>query len=358
MTLFSPRTDGLKRRSVKALAKSSWNRFYDTLFPAPANYVHVETLAWRAVLAAGVVVFLFGLLDWTYGADSENRATGWHFLAVACQGVACSAMASATYSLFVEDRHARARQKLRDDFTGLFGLPEMTGSPKCFIVVPTSNNIALPARDQDGNNVAVGVPLSVPIQKGPDVACASELQSMITSVFGTTPQWVSVEAAIDIANSSTDPSIVFAVGLWSNPFTLFLAEGGAAPLQRLLRLPVQNVHKVRLATPAASGEYNVDRDFEDTDVPGDYRGGEVVLLRARGPNQGHVACVIVGGLTADGTEVIGRYLRDNWRELSSVADTSSSARCVRHHQFVIHLKAFLNGRVATTGVMVGSSLSR
>jgi len=318
----------------------------------------METLAWRVVVWAGLLVFIFGLLDCAFGTDLNNKSTVFHFFAVAGQGVACSVMASATYSLFVEARHAREREKLRDDFIGLFGLPEMIGRIKCYIVVPTKDNIMMTIKDQDGNEFVVDGPLAVPTQAEPDVACASELQALITTVLGTSPQRVSPAEAIDIANSSTDPSVVFSVGLWSNPFTLFLAAGGQHSLQRLFRLPVENVTNVQIAKPTPSGEYNVDADADITDVPGEYKGREVVLLRIRGPKKGHVACVVVGGLTGEGTGVIGQYIRDNWRALCLRTDTSAHAHCVRNRQYLLNLKAFTTGAVAPTAVLVGPSLVR
>ena len=250
---------------------------------------------------------------------------------------------------------------------GLFGLPEMDSKPVCFIVVPTIKKLNVQASRQDDS--AVGeLSLPEPIQWGPDVACASELQSMIATVLGTAPHWISPEAAIMHTRNAKEPAIMFSVGLWSNAFSRFVCEAGSGSIQSLLRLPMQAAGEgekvqpgwpgcmVLSALPTTSG-YQVDTHSNKTEVPPGYMGNQIVLLRARGPAPGHVACCVVGGLAGAGTSVIGKYLRESWRDLCKMTDTTT-ARSIRNHQYLIELITILGGGVGATSVKTGAGLHR
>ena len=240
-------------RSIKNCAVTAVIKFINTVCPAPASHVNMNSLAWRAAVIAAIAVVFCGFVDATLGGDGTNAPTVWHFIAVAFQGVACSVVASAAYSIFVEYGHIRARHKLRDDFCGLFGLPGMTASPNCFIVVPEISALNVNAPQPAGNALSGQLLLPLPIQWGPDVACANELQSMIATVLGTAPNWVTPDVAIERAKTSKEPAIVFSVGLWSNPFSRFVCQGGVDPLQNLLRLPMSPDDGTQVVLPGWPG---------------------------------------------------------------------------------------------------------
>jgi len=321
-----------------------------------ATAVESNRLAWAAALLAVGVVAASGMVDATFGSDASGAASVWHYIAVAVQGVGCSVLASAAYSIFVEQAQAKQRERVRKDFLGLFGLPEMKGTPKCYIVLPQNDTLTWSQPAPSGQETAVGLKLPMPMIWGADTQCATRLQTMIGSVLGTAPQWIAPDDAIRIAECSEDPIIVFSVGLWSNAFSMFVCRSGERSLQPLIRLPHDPVCILRVAIPTPSGEYRVDTAFQDIAVSAADERGEVVLLRTRGPAQGKAACVVVGGLTASGTSVMGQYLLDHWHELCLLTDTSPSARMIRNHQYLIELKAFPQGPVLTAGVRSAASL--
>jgi hypothetical protein len=234
--------------------------------------------------------------------------------------------------------------------------------------VPEISAMNVNATQPSGNALSGQLLLPLPIQWGPDVACASELQSMIATVLGTAPNWLTPDDAINYAASSKEPAIVFSVGLWSNPFSRFVCQDGEHSLQNLLRLPMGpddgkdvvlpgwSGCRVLSATPTAGHVYDVDKYHEETKVPPGYQNNSMVLCRARGPALGNVSCVVLGGLTGAGTSVAGRYLKQHWSELCSMSDTSAPGTVIRGRQYLIDLKTFSDGVVATGQVRAGAEL--
>jgi hypothetical protein len=343
---------------ARKLINKVWTDLIDRLPRNAPAADRLDTLALPAALVAALFVVLLGLLDWTLGTDSKSATSAWHLIAVALQGVACSLLASAAYACFVENRLAVERQHQREDFFRLFGLPETDSTAKCIIAVPSRNDFPILVQDIEGRSCVQSVKYDSRFHAEEDIACASELQAMITAILGRAPQWSTPEEAINIAKTSTEPTIIFSIGLWSNNLSLEICSTEETVLQRLLRLPIDPCCKIRVAIPTPTGEYNVDsgEGYAETAVPPGTESGKAVVLRARGPASGATSCVVVGGFTGNGTKRIGSYLRNNWQQFPTERDSAGSARCVSGSQYVIEFDTYPSGVVAKEVVMVGNVL--
>ena len=350
-------------------------------------------------IAAGLVVIGTSLQVWhSYhkGMDDETAAVV-QFFGLITAAVASSLLASASYSLFHE---YAAWKRTRSDQAALSSILYHSMHdpfPRCYIVLPRYSKKILvessspqyrssSGRDEVGNQGPTGpvmrsgtiseevgfdassvsasqaassqmYEIEMPYEHHAceDVRCAVELHALLVQAGAESVDWINPDKMDEIkAKAVAEPCVMLCIGLFSNECVKALASGER---QTLFKMKNPDFTIAGKAIVDQGRRYKIDVNAKPVtvSVPQGKTLPDAFMLRFA--LQANVSCVIVGGVSAEGTQAIGRYIRLNWKKLIGATDINSGCS-VRDREYIVHVASNSDPQSVTIErVVVGNEVS-
>ena len=334
---------------------------------------------------------------WYHVSMDKEAAAVVLFFGLIIAAVASSLLASASYSLFHE---LAAWNRTKSDQAALSSVlyHSMHGElPKCYIVLPRYAKKLLvespssqyrpsdsgyevdrqgptgPVMSSRPINTAVGsqasscfagqaassgrVEIEMPYEHHAceDVRCAVELHALLVHAGAASVDWVNPEEMEKIiANTVPEPCVMLCVGLFSNKCVKALASDDAQEMFRMNE-PTFTIASKATNSPGGGYRFNIDSDRVDVTVPPQQTKFDAFVLRLA--LKENLSCVIVGGVSAEGTQAIGKYIRLYWKKLIWARDNNSHCG-MRDREFIVHVSARPEPQLVTIErVVVGNEVA-